>query len=819
MREKNICNEQGVGKMNPVFIGGYDNERPTNNIDDVDYWIGSGDSFLFDQAANGGQGEILHFEDRLKISKGAAGACNPTVTLELKAKPMLFEYFPPHSLDAVFVLDVTASMMTGGSLKMTNAKRALINTINKLWDNNKDTIVTIIPYGRDAMIPQDGGGLKYDYLGTLFSWRRSVSTGNRIGQLLGYRNNSVIAATIPFDEHIQLLSTQDANTQQSLYNSYNYYKIKYSDVYNDDGTAKPDVFLSNYINDVYTPNSTLYNGNVIQTVASGAPLSEIEKSFSMNDGDYTNNTILDNAIWAIPYSEDTNTEAGLTCAYNLLKTPGFAHSDNILRRAVILVTDGQANRSINENYKDTYVTLSSVESDFDPDVAGGPYKYFMYLTQTLPHLLNDLNARSASNEELIRAMDKVYDIGQKIKDEADGNSLIFILGIELDAQVPSPFTKEDVINILKTVATSPLFLRETSGEIIEDELSKIISDILHINAGLDVDVVDTINTALFDFVPGSLKIEGLRDGIKLKIKSAPDITDPTDVNFTIYKKQPLLPDVSDENLSNGVITISLGIIPHQLASADSESSIKISYELVARGSAGGDHLHTNHDEETYAKFREPSHQVSEDATISYITPARLLNFHTPIVSCNRDLTVNKFVGLNKDEIIHKQLTTSRCGKLYYKIVVTNHTEHDILVNSLIDEQFRDLLQNGTIKLIQEDFNVPANSSIEFFYDDDIKCSEIINNMVTVTYGEVSIYDETSVITKKTYKKYRIEYLDCCTKRPIRRCNEISVDERFPFDICKKIICINCYKFNYFVKKEIKDIDEATTVIKLYYCSC
>lgn len=202
------CPFQGPGKQNPVNVGGYDNSRPTNDPNQADYWIGSGQSILFDAALNNGAGGFVTANDLVRISKGAELQsseecdCIATVTVDVEAKPVAFGYFPPHSLDVIFVLDVTSSMMSNASLKFTQAKRALISTINQLWASNKDTTVTIIPYGRDAFlpVPSPGTGFSYNYLGTLFQWKLSSgppppTSTYYIGQILGYRNNSNVSNT------------------------------------------------------------------------------------------------------------------------------------------------------------------------------------------------------------------------------------------------------------------------------------------------------------------------------------------------------------------------------------------------------------------------------------------------------------------------------------------------------------------------------------------------------------------------------------------------------------------------------------------------
>lgn len=222
---------------------------------------------------------------------------------------------------------------------MDLAKRALSQTIQLLWQQNKETRVTIVPFARDAYVPLSGGGLSYDYLGTLFTWRRSTTSGNRIGQILGYRNGSYVSATdIP--AYMAQSAPIVASTELSLYNYYNYYKIRYSDIYEDDGTARTDAVLSRYLSDIYAQNPGAYAGNFIQNVATGTPLDSTQLPYSMNDTGYESNTIL----------------------------------DDLHRRSVILITDGQ--RSVHPDRGNPDITDPA-----DPD----------YTVYTKPALLPDIS--------------------------------------------------------------------------------------------------------------------------------------------------------------------------------------------------------------------------------------------------------------------------------------------------------------------------------------------------------------------------------------------------------------------------------------------
>ena len=824
---KTPCPYQGPGLENPEYLGGYDLIRPTDDAGNPDYWIPSGNTVVYDAGCAGGTGCILHFQDRLKISKGAAGGCTADVTLDAEVRPLVYSYYPPHSLDVIFLLDVTASMMSGGSRKMALSKRALSQTIQMLWQQNKETKVTIIPFARDAYIPAPSGGLSYDYLGTLFTWRRSTTSGNRIGQILGYRNGSYVSSTdIP--TYMSLSAPIAASVELSLYNYYNYYKIEYTDIYNEDGTPKTDTVLSGYLSTVYTQNPAAYSGNFIQAVAAGAPLSADQLPYSMNDTGYETNTILDNMIWAIPYGEDTNTEAGLNAAHALMTAPGFAQSDDILRRAVILITDGQANRSVNPDYPDVYAKTTSTDSDFYPDTPGGLWRYYLYLQQTLPNLISEIGSRSATTNELILALRRAYDTAERIKNPGDGNSSLFVLGIEIDAQTPGPYTRENVLNIMRTIASTGSYLYEaaenSSENPIIEELERLVRNLFVLTGGLQGTVTDTVNTALFDYVPGSLRLSGTQDGLALKSVSAPDITDPADPEYTVYVKPALLPDVSDANVQGGVITVPLGGVPFPPASPESVTRIRITYTVTAKGSAHGAHLHTDNDAETMVTFLEPNHLTADTSELTYDNAPRTLYFHTPVVACDSDFTVEKFVGAKADDIKYKTLTVTACQTVYYRIVVSNHTSGSMVFPLLYDvqgaESAAEARDSSHRRVLAENFTVPAQGFREFTFLYKTNCGDgILTDFAVLETGSGYLYDNASVNVTDDSAGYTVQYLNRCTGNRIcpdrlitnvNACEEISA--------CRHIIKIPCWKFVCADPYHL-DLCSGANVIKLYYIPC
>ncbi|QKS44683.1 DUF11 domain-containing protein [Paenibacillus cellulosilyticus] len=689
------CSFQGPGKQNPVFIGGYDNPRPTNDPSQPDYWIGSGQSVLFDAALNNGAGGFITASDLVRISKNAVlhsseeCDCVATVTVDIEAHPVAFGYFPPHSLDVIFVLDVTSSMMSNASLKFTQAKRALISTINQLWASNRNTTVTIIPYGRDAFlpVPSPGTGFSYNYLGTLFQWKRSYNpppsaSTYYISQILGYRQNGNISNTV-LTQFLTQSAPLVANIEQSLYNFYNYYKIQYSDIYDDAGNPLPDTVLSNYITTVYNPNVSKYSNNPITNIANNTPLSAVQLTYSMNDTGYANNTILQNMVWAIPYSEDTNTEAGMQAAYNLFTTPDFAQSDDPFRRCVILITDGQANRSINPDFSQSYAALGDTDSTFFPDVAGEPWKYFTQLQQTLPTLVAEMSSRSSTFNEIILSSTRVQQVADKLKDPADGNVQIYALGIDISAQSPGPYTRDDVINWMKSWVSAPAFFRESTTtdpqSQIEALLTELVQDVLSLFAGSRLVFHDGINTALFQYVPGTIQIHGVRDGLKLKSPNQPDIIDPADPDFTIYPKAPLLPDVTDNTVVNGTITIDYGVMPLGMLTRDSLTTITLTYQVQSNPFANGDHLHTNTDNQTFVSFIEPNHTKADSSVIDYSAEPQSIFFQTPIIAC----TCTPFADVSILKVANRS-SARPLDEVIYFIEVTN-TGTLTLTNLVVDD--------------------------------------------------------------------------------------------------------------------------------------
>ena len=167
-----------------------------------------------------------------------------------------------------------------------------------------------MPFARDAYVPGVDRGFSYDYLGTLFTWRRSTTSGNLIGQILGYRNGSFVSST---DMTVYMEQSAPHRCQHPA-QSLQLLPILPDSVY---GHLQRRRFRQSRhcsagisIDCVCGESIGLY-GNFITAVAASTPLTPSQLPYSMNDSGYENNTILDNMIWAIPYGEDTNLQAGL----------------------------------------------------------------------------------------------------------------------------------------------------------------------------------------------------------------------------------------------------------------------------------------------------------------------------------------------------------------------------------------------------------------------------------------------------------------------------------------------------------------------------
>ena len=118
---------------------------------------------------------------------------------------------------------------------------------------------------------------------------------------------------------------------------------------------------------------------------------------------------------------------------------------------------------------------------------------------------------------------------------------------------------------MRTIASTGSYLREAtengSESPIIEELERLVRDLFVLTGSLQLTIVDTINKALFYYVPGSIKITGWQDGLRLKSISDSDIIDPADPDYTIYVKPALLPDVGDANIHGDTIVIDLGKVP------------------------------------------------------------------------------------------------------------------------------------------------------------------------------------------------------------------------------------------------------------------
>lgn len=256
---------------------------------------------------------------------------------------MLPAYAASGPMDYVFVVRIAGS---SGSYADTLVMRdELYASILAIWDENPDCTVTLIPYGRMAFTPLSGGGLDYDYVGSRFVWvGRSIVNENDI---LGY----VVPSTM--DASTVATPAAKAEVETSAYMHYNYLQMTSAQ-----GLAT----------DTVTPNG---------------------------------NTYLQNAILAMPYSEDNNMEAGFLAAQDIIDT---YLTDATRDVAVVLLTPGgQPNRSFITEGDST----SGIYFDDTGDIGTNPFLQALEQARTSNNP-NDWRAVyhnfSANETELNRAM-------------------------------------------------------------------------------------------------------------------------------------------------------------------------------------------------------------------------------------------------------------------------------------------------------------------------------------------------------------------------------------------------------------------------------
>ena len=79
------------------------------------------------------------------------------------------------------------------------------------------------------------------------------------------------------------------------------------------------------------------------------------------------------------------------------------------------------------------------------------------------------------------ALQRAYEAALRVKNPSDGNASLFVLGIEIDAQTPGPYTRDDVLNIMRTIASTGSYLREAtengSESPIIEELERLVRDL------------------------------------------------------------------------------------------------------------------------------------------------------------------------------------------------------------------------------------------------------------------------------------------------------------------------------------------------------
>lgn len=202
----------------------------------------------------------------------------------------------------------------------------------------------------------------------------------------------------------------------------------------------------------------------------------------------------------------------------------------------------------------------------------------------------------------LRTWDQVQcmESAQKIKHQGDGNTLLFAIGMEALGQ---PW--------LASLVTAPDFYKEIRSEDIKKNrkmIKKLLDNVFELHAGSKVTIYDTINTVGYEYVEGSIAIQGVQDGIPLK-------------NYPLGK----LPNVNDSNVKNGNLSVDLGILPYGDVARHSITSIQVSYQIrpkTIKEEAGYGPI----DYETHIRYQGPMHFLSDTDLLSYPRPAKRLSF-------------------------------------------------------------------------------------------------------------------------------------------------------------------------------------------------
>ncbi|WP_338100327.1 SpaA isopeptide-forming pilin-related protein [Methanolapillus africanus] len=700
------CLEQGPGTQNPTAIGGYDLNGP----------VSSGIITVKDNGNYTAPNHNYDLENLVVINKDATdladhgGQLESEVTLTLDVKPAEFVYYPPPAIDFIFVYDVTNSMAKAenaidGKTRLELAQSAIKNASNEIWTANKNSTVTIIPYSRDVFIPLESGGLQFNasllyapntfpnqYAGTNFVDDSGIYPGGSSNLTYQAINQSILAG----------VSADPSQTEFTIFESdYTYYKVNYSMV-----------------------------------ADSGNP-SDVLKKF--ND-----------SVDALPLARDTNTQSGLKAAYEMLNDSTKFPSSSQNHRVVVLITDGDANRFyIDDDSKQVSESGSALHNInhkiIDPANFGNIKNVTGYIGEA---------AHPSDIQYAHEACEKVADA---IKDPAKGNAVIYVVGIQMSETNGTPSV--NVIKSFENVSSFDYIYKIEQGtsdtQAIQTAIRNAIQSSLNFYAPIDdFTVNDTINTALFDYVPGSLTIE-------YKLGSSSLTT------FSDYKVG------SDVDFLDGNISINFGKAPYSPTdSLTSESAqyvikYKITPKLDSNSNTipAGDHLHVGWDNKSYAGYVAPHHLDSPNSTVVYsgigvTQKIGYVPFNTPTLSTG--LFIKKEVSRDNSTWVKNLDLPKGGGTAYYKVTVINkmagQADLDRVADQIdgtdaatvyLDKSTNNLLENASAQRVGGQYSggiltLNSGNSATFYYNvsygSDVKT---YSNMAVIKDDSTNDYDDAA----------------------------------------------------------------------------
>ncbi|WNY25982.1 hypothetical protein [Methanolapillus millepedarum] len=554
------------------------------------------------------------FDDLVTINKEVVKSATPgeyDVTMTIDVVPGRMTYYPPPKLDVIFVYDVTSSMLDDiddkGTLdtsdnepiRLRNAQDAIMKSAESIWAQNPESTITIIPFARDVFEPLPTGGFEFNntkmYTSAGYSPDIAYNTGivpeaYMIGSLDNETYKKLVNSTVP--------ANLSGNTAYVFGNDINhlYYRVTKADVNN------------------------------------------------MTNGTSTfNQSILD-----IPMGKDTNTEGGLTSAYNFLTTDSnFTANTEQNNRVVILVTDGNAGRYYLSN----------------GDVSIGGYNRYDVLTANL----------------------KAREMSSQIKDPSDGNAVVYALGIgvayaffsgngwqgyteTIDGRTeitpedgvltagaaPLGLSYIDVAKFLSKIPTSNAhYFNANDMSLIDDMMEQAVQSSTYFWAPVDDIVVqDQINTTLFEYNAGSYSATVSVDGGAPGAATATGDSDYSDGNISLNLENPQ-------------------VLATSLASTSTVQYV-IKYTITdVSVSSGDDHVHISDDNRSYVKFTAPDHLEPSKAKAVYPTKnTYYIPFNTPTIAKDA-ISVKKEVSLDGTHWSRSADLPNSGGTVHYRVTVTN----------------------------------------------------------------------------------------------------------------------------------------------------